>query len=301
MIEKLNKKNFLTKTLFSNLIKENKLSHAYLFIGGNDDIFSLLTFICSNILNKKVNIKENPNIINIEPLPKKTTITISQMRELKDAFSIKSNLPRIAIIKNADSMTEPAANSILKFIEEPFKNQYIFLASKKEKPILPTILSRVQKVILPKKTQQEIKTYLLNRGTKENISVFLSSICTSLNEAENILKNNYAVHLKQNTQNWLEKILSLDTSAFPYIQIKLMPLAYDKQHTLFLFKAISNLLQRSLEKTPNLFIAKMLDQWLINSAKKKYNLNTQIILETFVIQALQILKEKNGTKKFSNQ
>lgn len=48
-------------------------------------------------------------------------------------------------------MHQNAANALLKSIEEPENDTYIFLISQNENLVLPTILSRTQVIKFPKK------------------------------------------------------------------------------------------------------------------------------------------------------
>lgn len=51
---------------------------------------------------------------------------------------------RVVIITAAETMTEAAANALLKTLEEPPQNSYILLQSSQRQRLMPTILSRIQ-------------------------------------------------------------------------------------------------------------------------------------------------------------
>jgi DNA polymerase-3 subunit delta' len=71
-------------------------------------------------------------------------IRIAQIREL-DGFVFTGshrNGNRVVLISEAEAMNGPAANSLLKILEEPPASVYFILISSKEKYLLPTIRSR---------------------------------------------------------------------------------------------------------------------------------------------------------------
>ncbi len=79
----------------------------------------------------------------------KTNITIDQIRRLKtflNSTSIIQNSSKIVIIDSADYLNISSANSMLKILEEPKDNTYIFLISNQISLLLPTIRSRCLKI-----------------------------------------------------------------------------------------------------------------------------------------------------------
>ncbi|MDP4125401.1 MAG: DNA polymerase III subunit delta' [Bacillota bacterium] len=56
---------------------------------------------------------------------------------------------KVSVIEHADSLTLPAANALLKVIEEPPERTIIILSAENAEGILPTILSRAQLVYFP--------------------------------------------------------------------------------------------------------------------------------------------------------
>jgi len=52
--------------------------------------------------------------------------------------------PKILIIANAENLKTDAANSLLKFLEEPTSNTYLILLTKNRNEVLPTIKSRTK-------------------------------------------------------------------------------------------------------------------------------------------------------------
>lgn len=74
----------------------------------------------------------------------KTQIGVEEIRTLSNQLSLfpTGNQPMVAIIDSADDMNNFAANALLKLLEEPPRNSYLFLISHSPDKLLPTILSR---------------------------------------------------------------------------------------------------------------------------------------------------------------
>ena len=128
---------------------------------------TFLNKLVKNILNiefKNSNLEHHLNLFknnthpNIKIIEKeidsktgkiKTNITIDQIRRLKtflNSTSIIQNSSKIVIIDSADYLNISSANSMLKILEEPKENTYIFLISNQISLLLPTIRSRCLKI-----------------------------------------------------------------------------------------------------------------------------------------------------------
>ena len=95
---------------------------------------------------------------------KNTALTISQVRAIQEWTSRTSldKLPRFVIIEGVEESTGGAKNSLLKFLEDPPANTYVFLISENMGRIIPTILSRVRRYFVPSLTEKA-KSALINR------------------------------------------------------------------------------------------------------------------------------------------
>lgn len=78
----------------------------------------------------------------------KKTIGVDLIRGLSQFFEKTAHIGRskTALINKADSMTSSAANALLKTLEEPTANSYIILTTERSDLLLPTIISRCQKI-----------------------------------------------------------------------------------------------------------------------------------------------------------
>ncbi len=88
----------------------------------------------------------HPNTIDANK--KSEQISIDQIRFVQKALSLKPSegKVKVCIIEGADQMSEDAANSLLKTLEEPPKDAVIILLASNMSKLMPTIISRCQKI-----------------------------------------------------------------------------------------------------------------------------------------------------------
>ncbi len=77
-----------------------------------------------------------------------TLHTIESMRKLiqEAAMPPFESEHKVFIIEEAEKMQAPAANALLKTLEEPLADTFIFLVASELEQLLPTIVSRCRKV-----------------------------------------------------------------------------------------------------------------------------------------------------------
>lgn len=128
------------------------------------------------------------------------SIGVSEIKILKQKLYLKPlrGTTKALVIQNAELLTIPAQNALLKVLEEPPNNTYIILLTERKEALLRTILSRCKMVTLPSHVP-----YLADDSVSEFESIILSlsdfTIGESLKQAEALSKN------KQQAIDWLEK------------------------------------------------------------------------------------------------
>jgi len=120
-----------------------RLPHALLFYGQKGLGKKALAIEFSKFLIGKTS---PPDFILIEPEDKE--IQIAQIRNLIQGLSLKPYISdfKIAVINKAHLMTQESQNCFLKFLEEPTDKTYLILITEYPAMLLPTIISRVQKL-----------------------------------------------------------------------------------------------------------------------------------------------------------
>ena len=144
-------------------IRKNRLAHAYLF-EGPDGVGKKLTAV---VFAKAVNCEEggddscdtcwaclridefnHPDVTVVEPLKAGRAIHVDTMEELiaRSSLTPYRGKYRVAIIVDAERMTDAAANKFLKTLEEPPGNSLFILVSHSPEQLPATIVSRCQRV-----------------------------------------------------------------------------------------------------------------------------------------------------------
>jgi DNA polymerase III subunit delta' len=88
----------------------------------------------------------HPDVIEVEPAG--TFVVVDQVEDMmKEAFTSPFEAERkIIIVTEADRMNEPAANKLLKTLEEPPARTHFLLLSEAPDELLPTVRSRCQRI-----------------------------------------------------------------------------------------------------------------------------------------------------------
>ena len=97
-------------------------------------------------------------------------ISIDEVRQLVSKSSTSSSVGdyRIAIIEDADRMTERTSNVLLKALEEPEQNTIWMLCAPSVADLLPTIRSRTRNVVLRLPSAEEVAQLLIQRDGVEH-------------------------------------------------------------------------------------------------------------------------------------
>ena len=226
---------------FINILEQRQLNHAYLFSGyfGSMEMALFLSkslfctekqgvLPCESCRNcKLIDQEEYPDVTIIRPINQ--IIKTERIRELVGQFSqsgIESQR-QVFIIEQADKMHLNAANSLLKVIEEPQSEVYIFFLTNDEDKILPTIRSRTQ-IFQFKKQEANLIFQLEKLGLVKKKARLLAQFSQSQIEAEKLLNQATFWTLVEESERLFSDILSRKRES--YLQVaKLASLADDKE------------------------------------------------------------------------
>jgi DNA polymerase-3 subunit delta' len=186
------------KKILSRQIANQKLPHAYLFIGQDRIGKKTVAFELAKILNCSINdwtetdagacghcpscvkISKNghPDIhfidlqkqldINVRASEKTREILIDTIRKgVIDiiASKIREAKWRFFIIDRADAMNEDAANALLKTLEEPSERNIIILTARHKESLPQTILSRCGILFFAPLKKDEIVSFLIKNNS----------------------------------------------------------------------------------------------------------------------------------------
>ena len=175
----------IVKTL-KNVIKNDKLSHAYLFTGprGTGKTSSAKLFAKAiNCLNNKdgdacnecencksFNNNSNPDIIEIDAA---SNNGVDEIREIKNKVSLVPSMSKykVYIIDEVHMLSIGAFNALLKTLEEPPEYIIFILATTEPQKIPATIISRCQRFDFKSISHDKMKQCLENIISKESITI----------------------------------------------------------------------------------------------------------------------------------
>src|SRR5207247_5888064 len=111
--------------------------------------------------HKKVILSEHPDLGTVIPYNRNVLVDAIRELEREANFLPYESSARIFIVDDADKMNDPAANALLKTLEEPPETTYIFLVSSRPDKLLPTIRSRCQSLRFAPVEIEDIEHFLI--------------------------------------------------------------------------------------------------------------------------------------------
>jgi len=278
---------------FVRILEQNQLNHAYLFSGyfGSLEmaLFLAKSLFCTDKQGvlpcescrscKLIDQEEYPDVTIVRPINQ--IIKTERIRELVGQFSqsgIESQR-QVFIIEQADKMHLNAANSLLKVIEEPQSEVYIFFLTNDEDKILPTIRSRTQ-IFQFKKQEANLIIQLEKLGLVKKKARLLAQFSQSQIEAEKLLNQATFWTLVEESERLFSDILSKKRES--YLQVaKLASLADDKEKQDQVLRILEVLAGQEILQTG----AQRILENLVEARKMvKANVSFQNVMDYLVLQ-----------------
>jgi len=278
---------------FVRILEQDQLNHAYLFSGffGSLEMAQFLakSLFCTDKVGvlpcekcrncKLIEQEEFPDVTIIRPMNQ--IIKTERIRELVGQFSQSGieNQRQVFIIEQAEKMHVNAANSLLKVIEDPQSEIYIFFLTNDQEQILPTIRSRTQ-IFQFQKQVANLMAELEKSGLVKNKARLLAEFSQSQAEAEKLTNQTSFWTLVEECERfytWLEA-----GKKESYLQVaKLSSLADDKEKQDQVFRILEVLAGQEIQKKVALTIL----QNLLEARRMwKANVSFQNSLEYLALQ-----------------
>lgn len=147
-----------------NSIKNDKVSHAYMFIGPSGVGKRLAAINFAKALNcldprdgspcdecvqcKKIDTVNHPDFGVFSPAKEEASLGIDKIRAITKDIGLRpyEGKKKVYIIDSADSMTQEAQNALLKTLEEPPSDSVLILIVENINAIFSTIQSRAKRI-----------------------------------------------------------------------------------------------------------------------------------------------------------
>lgn len=278
---------------FQQIVQSGKLAHAYLFSGNFASLEMALmlaqTLFCASPDERGLPCQQcrtcqliaSGDFTDVKRLsPVNNIIKTDLVRGLLQDFSqsgFESN-KQVFIIDGADKLHPNAANSLLKFIEEPQSQIYIFLLSQEETAVLPTIKSRCQIYHFPKNRELMIEE-LEQSGLLKSQARLLADLAPDLPRALDLGASQRFMDMVSLAQTWVKQFLAEDQQTY-LTCAKLARIAEDKADQGNILDLLTLLLANHMESVR---ARKGLDQILLAQQMWRANVNFQSLLEYMIL------------------
>jgi DNA polymerase-3 subunit delta' len=159
--------------IFKRALKNDRVAHSFIFCGpeGIGKRFTALAFAkalnCKEVVDdfcghcqscRRIDNGADPNVVIIEPREPDSkgggvdlltgTIKIGHIRDVQQRLSyrVEEWRKKVCVVNGAEKMNREASNAFLKTLEEPPIDTIIILIASQSSELLPTILSRCQRI-----------------------------------------------------------------------------------------------------------------------------------------------------------
>jgi DNA polymerase III subunit delta' len=208
--------------LLQKALAESRLSHAYLFHGlsGVGKKFTAVQFIktlycpvsaldacdaCTTC--HRIATGNHPDVIHITA--DDTTIKIEQIRAVQRRLSYKpyENQRTTVLIESCELLSPPAANALLKTLEEPQPDALLLLLTSKKEALPLTIVSRCQLVPFRPLSPPHLRTIFERQGVDPTTAALAASLTEGQLDRLNGGDLSQLLTMRQSAYNILQDIL----------------------------------------------------------------------------------------------
>lgn len=241
---------------FASLIERGTLAHAYLLVGNvNMGTVALATEVALRLFCphqddqghpdrtcpecQRVLSGNHPDVVVARPEGRQ--IKVDQVRYLKAEFS-KTGVEgekKVFIIEGAETLTGSAANSLLKFIEEPGPGVYIFLLTPNKNAVLQTVQSRCQVIELRPLPSEMVKEQLQEAGVPEYLGPLAAGLGLSAKQGASLMEGDWLPTSVKLVFDWFKEVASGDPLSFVDVQTGFLKQGSDRAKQLVLLDLVT--------------------------------------------------------------
>jgi DNA polymerase-3 subunit delta' len=308
------------KRLLQSGLKHDTLSHAYIFSGPVGTGRSEMALALAKAIYCKASVDdacgeclecrkvEHGNHADLHIVhPDGASIKIEQIRELQKEFAYRASASgtKIYILHHAEKMTVQAANSLLKFLEEPVSKVMAILITENGNALLPTIQSRAQWISFNPMPRDEMMLALLQEGHPAVLVQPAVHITAGMEAARELIAGNWFAEMRNVVLQLAKETLTRFPSSIVTIQQKLIKTELaDHMSSLFdlLILWFKDMVQLRLGRRDNLVYTdqldwmgslassrevqdwvQMMDQAVSLQKRLRFNANPQLVIEKMLV------------------
>ena len=146
--------------LIERAVRAGRVANAYLLVGGVRGMAGELADRVLHLLFGPGDLRVHPDIHRLSPAKKTRIISVDAMRERMIDPMEKTTFMggwKAGVVLGADRLKTESANAFLKTLEEPPPQTLFLLLSERPEQLLPTIISRCQRIDLPDARAQQLE------------------------------------------------------------------------------------------------------------------------------------------------
>ena len=211
-------------------MKTERVAHAYLFCGMKGIGKRSTAGVFAKALNckgggidpcgscsscRKIDHGVYPDVITIES--EGVFIKIQDIRDLQNQIKFKpfEGRKRVFMIVDAEKMSIPSANALLKTLEEPNPSNILILVTSRPYQLPGTIISRCQKIQFNPVQKDTITSFLEDRASldRNSASLLASSARGSIGKALEMMRESYLTFKNE----VIEKLVDWESERDPLI------------------------------------------------------------------------------------
>ncbi|UQS82425.1 hypothetical protein MOO45_01690 [Bombilactobacillus folatiphilus] len=244
----------------ANQIGEQRISHAYLIVGANPEQLNafgewfLQALFCPQVHDgypclacnycQRISQQDFPDITWLATAKK--SFGVDEMRAVKHAMEQTplEGSRRVLVIEAAQKLTTAAANSLLKFLEDPSGQVTTILLANNAAAILPTILSRVQLLSLQDQADQNFNLQLQQREFAQS-DIQLITDAHLENWVADLSPAQFDT-IKKTATDWFKILQVRPGQAFINVSAKVLPNLDNQVQQQLFFNLLANVLSQQL-------------------------------------------------------
>ncbi|SMO51084.1 DNA polymerase III subunit gamma/tau [Gracilimonas mengyeensis] len=177
-----------------NAIKQNRLSHAYMFCGPRGVGKTTMARVLARTINEidtSVDGESLNQTLNIVEMDAASNNKVDDVHHLRESVRIppQNGKYKVFIVDEVHMLSKAAFNALLKTLEEPPEHAIFIFATTEPHKVLPTILSRVQRFDFKRISVNEIVQRLRKISLDEDISIDDESLHVIAKKADGALRD----------------------------------------------------------------------------------------------------------------